>query len=42
MAERLRADIATLDLRDFGAVRLVHAPRLLPRDAAPKRRPRRR
>jgi uncharacterized protein len=32
LAERLRADIATLDLRDFGAVRLKHAPRLLPRD----------
>lgn len=32
VAERLRADIATLDLRDFGAVRLAHAPRLLPRD----------
>jgi predicted nucleic acid-binding protein len=31
-AERLRADIATLDLRDFGAVRLKHVPRLLPRD----------
>jgi predicted nucleic acid-binding protein len=33
IAERLRADIATLDLRDFGAVRLAHHPRLLPRDA---------
>lgn len=32
VAERLRADIATLDLRDFGAVRLAHQPRLLPRD----------
>jgi hypothetical protein len=32
MSERLRADIATLDLRDFGAVRLAHDPRLLPRD----------
>ena len=32
VAERLRADIATLDLRDFGAVHLKHAPRLLPRD----------
>lgn len=32
-AERLEADIATLDLRHFGAVRLKHAPRLLPRDA---------
>src|SRR5262249_54951551 len=31
-AERLRADIATVDLRHFGAVRLAHAPRLLPRD----------
>jgi predicted nucleic acid-binding protein len=34
VAERLRADIATLDLRHFGAVTLRHAPRLLPRDAA--------
>jgi predicted nucleic acid-binding protein len=42
VAERLRADIATLDLRDFGAVRLSHAPRLLPRDALARRRPRRR
>lgn len=33
IAERLRADIATLDLRDFGSVRLSHNPRLLPRDA---------
>jgi predicted nucleic acid-binding protein len=32
VAERLRADIATLDLRHFAAVRLVHTPRLLPRD----------
>jgi uncharacterized protein len=32
IAERLRADIATLDLRDFAAVRLSHQPRLLPRD----------
>jgi predicted nucleic acid-binding protein len=32
MAERLNADIATLDLRDFSAVTLRHAPRLLPRD----------
>ena len=44
VAERLRADIATLDLRDFAAVPLKHAPRLLPRDAdraaAPVRRPR--
>ena len=31
-ADRLRADIATLDLRDFGAVTFQHAPRLLPRD----------
>lgn len=34
VAERLTADIATLDLRHFGAVRLIHTPRLLPRDAA--------
>ena len=32
IAERLKADIVTLDLRDFGAVTLKHAPRLLPRD----------
>jgi uncharacterized protein len=32
VAERLVADIATLDLRDFGAVTLRHTPRLLPRD----------
>lgn len=33
VAERLRAGaIATLDLRDFGAVKLVGAPKLLPRD----------
>lgn len=32
MAERLGADIATVDLRHFGAVTLQHAPRLLPRD----------
>lgn len=33
VAERLRArGIATLDLRDFGAVTLRGAPRLLPRD----------
>ena len=39
VAQRLRADIATLDLRHFGAVTLTHAPRLLPRDAAaPSRR----
>jgi uncharacterized protein len=31
-AERLRADIATLDLRHFGAVKLKHAVRLFPRD----------
>jgi len=29
-AERLKADIATMDRRHFGAVRLKHAPRLLP------------
>ena len=41
IAERLRADIATLDLRDFGPVRLKHAPRLLPRDTVvPAARPR--
>jgi predicted nucleic acid-binding protein len=41
IAERLHADIATLDLRDFGAVTLKHASRLLPRDlprAAARRR----
>jgi predicted nucleic acid-binding protein len=40
IAERLTADIATLDLRDFGAVRLKHSPRLLPRDLGevPRRR----
>lgn len=38
-AERLRADVVTLDLRHFGAVRLAHGPRLLPRDRT--RRPRR-
>jgi predicted nucleic acid-binding protein len=37
LAERLRADIATLDLRDFGAVRLRHEPRLLPRDLSTNR-----
>ena len=43
VAERMNADIATLDLRHFGVVRLKHSPRLLPRDAAPTaRRPRRR
>lgn len=42
VAERLAADIATLDLRHFGAVRLKHSPRLLPRDAvAPPPRTRR-
>ena len=41
VAERLGADIATVDLRHFGAVSLTHAPRLLPRDAA-KTGPRRR
>lgn len=34
IAERLRADIATLDLRHFAAVRLQHTPRLLPRDSS--------
>ena len=34
VAERRKADIATLDLRDFAPVRLVHGPRLLPRDLA--------
>ena len=42
IAERLGASIATVDLRHFGAVQLVHAPKLLPRDAAPRTRPRRR
>jgi predicted nucleic acid-binding protein len=37
VAERLRADIATLDLRHFGAVTLKHSPRLLPRDMARRR-----
>ena len=32
IAERRKADIATLDLRDFGSVHLAHAPRLFPRD----------
>jgi len=41
VAERLRADIATLDLRHFGAVTLAHAPRLLPRDAVGTAAPRR-
>ena len=39
VAERLAADIATLDLRHFGAVRLKHSPRLLPRDLAVSSRP---
>jgi len=35
VAERVRAEaIATLDLRHFGAVKLVGSPRLLPRDAS--------
>lgn len=42
IAERLGADIATVDLRHFGAVRLKHAPRLLPRDAHAPARPSRR
>jgi predicted nucleic acid-binding protein len=42
IAERLRADIATVDLRDFGAVRLAHGPRLFPRDASPRGRRKRR
>jgi uncharacterized protein len=33
VAERIGADIATLDVRHFGAVTLKHHPRLLPRDA---------
>jgi uncharacterized protein len=43
-AERLKADIATLDLRHFGVVAMAHAPRLLPRDLAssPTRSKRRR
>jgi predicted nucleic acid-binding protein len=43
VAERLSADIATLDLRHFGVVRLKHSPRLFPRDAGPsaRRAPRR-
>jgi len=39
IAERLGADIATADLRHFGAVRLKHGPRLLPRDAVAPRAP---
>jgi predicted nucleic acid-binding protein len=42
IAERLGADIATVDLRHFGAVKLKHAPRLLPRDTAGSSRPSRR
>lgn len=38
IAERLRADIATFDLRHFDAVRLAHTPRLLPRDIARPRK----
>lgn len=39
MAERLQADIASFDLRHFGAVRLAHGPKLLPRDLeSPRRR----
>jgi len=34
-AERLKADIATLDLRHFGVVAMVHTPKLFPRDLAP-------
>ena len=43
-AERLKADIATLDLRHFGVVAMAHAPKLFPRDLAPPptRRKRRR
>lgn len=40
VAERLGADIATLDVRHFGAVTLEHHPRLLPRDAPRRRRTR--
>jgi predicted nucleic acid-binding protein len=44
IAERLKADIATLDLRHFGVVAMAHAPKLWPRDLAqpPARRGRRR
>jgi uncharacterized protein len=42
VAERLRGDIATLDLRHFGAVAMKHSPRLLPRDLEPRVRARRR
>ena len=41
-AERLRADIATFDFRHFGAVRLAHAPRLLPGGAPRPRKSTRR
>ncbi len=41
IAERTGADIATLDLRHFGAVTLKHRPSLFPRDGAPMSRPRR-
>jgi predicted nucleic acid-binding protein len=41
IAERIRADIATVDLRHFAAVTLAHHPRLFPRDGAPSHRPRR-
>ena len=34
IAARRKADIATLDLRDFAPVRLAHSPKLLPRDLA--------
>lgn len=42
IAERLRADVATFDLRHFGPVRLAHAPKLLPRDDESPRRTQRR
>jgi predicted nucleic acid-binding protein len=42
VAERLNAEaIATLDLRHFAAVTIRGAPKLLPRDAAPRPRSRR-
>jgi len=41
IAERIRADIATVDLRHFGAVSLAHGPRLYPRDGVPSPRARR-
>lgn len=38
LAERLRAGaIATLDVRDFGAVEIAGNPELLPRDLPPRR-----